>query len=155
MEALLGDTSDVVNAVMFNTEHEANIIDEANVVREIRSSQSRTAMGYEKPVMKIAMVDINDVVMSNMEDEADIIDATSPNPVYEAGIQGYQGREPNMNNKHKTRDVKADISDTVVSKHGTQVEHQGPLRQRVQEARDEGWDAQGQPQGQVCREDLR
>ena len=102
MEAVLGDTSDVVDVVMFNTEYKADIIDEANVVREIRSSQSRTAMGesaiksvvdavskntideesgkgYGKPGMAIAMVDIIDVVISNMEYEANIIDATSPN----------------------------------------------------------------------------
>jgi hypothetical protein len=73
MEAVMGNTSDVVDMVMLNTEYKADIIDEANVVRErvnrsawedrlnqvttryaddedensakIRSSQSRTAMG--------------------------------------------------------------------------------------------------------------
>ena len=60
-----------------------------------------------------------------------------------------------MNKKHKTRDVKDDISDAVVPKHGTRVGHQGLMRQRVQEARDGGWDAQGQPQGQVRREQER
>jgi hypothetical protein len=34
MEAVMVDISDVVNVVMFNTEYEADIIDEANVVRE-------------------------------------------------------------------------------------------------------------------------
>jgi hypothetical protein len=91
--------------------------------------------------MKTVMADINDVVLSDMEYEADIIDATTLNSKYEAGIQGYQGRELNMNKKHKTRDVKDDISDAVVPKHRTQVGHQGLLRQRVQEARDGGWDA--------------
>jgi hypothetical protein len=167
MEAVLGDTSDGVDEVMFNTEYEADIIDEANVVREIRSSQSRTEMGesaiksvvdavskntideesgkskgYGKPGMKTAMADINDVVMSNMEYEADIIDARTPNSEYEVDIQGYQGRELNMTKKHKMRDVKDDISDAVVPKHGTQVGHQGLLRQSVQEAWDGGWDAQ-------------
>jgi hypothetical protein len=118
MEAVMGDTSDVVNVVLFNTEYEADIMDEANVVRkrvnrgawedrlnqvtdgydddedennvEIRSSQSRTAMesgngkGYEEPGMKTAMVDIHNVVMSNMEYEANIIDATTLNSEYEA-----------------------------------------------------------------------
>jgi hypothetical protein len=88
--------------------------------------------------MKTTMVDINDVVMSNLEYEADIIDATTLNSEYKAGIQGYQGRKLNMNKKHKTRDVKDDISDAVVPKHGTRVW-------------DEGWDAQGQPQGQIRR----
>ena len=118
MEAVMGDTSDVVNVVLFNTEYEADIIDEANVVRnrvnrgawedrldqvttrydddedknnaEIQSSQSRTAMGesaiksvvdaaskntideesgkgHGKPGIKFAMVDISDMVMSNIE----------------------------------------------------------------------------------------
>ena len=56
-----------------------------------------------------------------------------------------------MNEKPKTRDVK----DAVVLKHGTRGWHQGLPRQGVQEARDEGWDAQGQPQGQVRREQER
>jgi hypothetical protein len=101
------------------------------------------------------MVDIRDMVMSNMEYEADIIDATTLNSEYEAGIQAYQDRELNMNKKHKTRDVKDDISDAVVPKHGTRVWHQGIPMQRVQEARDEGWDAQEQQQGQVRREQER
>ena len=64
--------------------------------------------------MKTAMANINDVVMSNMGYEADIIDMNMPNSEDEAGIQGYHGRELNMNKKHKTRNVK-----DVVPKHGT------------------------------------
>jgi uncharacterized protein YeeX (DUF496 family) len=67
--------------------------------------------------MKTAMVDLNDVVMSNMKYETDIINATTLNSEYEAGIQGYQVRKLNMNKKHKTRDVKDDISDAVIPKH--------------------------------------
>ena len=77
------------------------------------------AKGYGKPGMKTAMADINDVVMSNMEYEADIINAITPNSEYEVGIQGYQGRELNMNKKHKTKNLKDDISHAVVPKHRT------------------------------------
>ena len=66
------------------------------------------------------------------------------NTEYEAGI--------NMNEKPKTRDGKDEISDAVVLKHRTRGWYQGPPRQGVQEAPDEGWDAQDQPQGQVRRE---
>jgi hypothetical protein len=99
--------------------------------------------------------DVVNMVMSNMEYEADIIDASTPNLEYKVGIQVYQGREPNMNKKHKTRDVKDDISDAVVPKHGTQVGHQGLLRKSLQESRVKGWNAQGQPQGQVRQDQER
>jgi hypothetical protein len=78
------------------------------------NEESGKGKGYGKP----AMVDISNVVMSNMENEADIINATTLNSEYEAAIQVHQGMELNMNKKHKTRDMKDDISDAVVPKHG-------------------------------------
>jgi hypothetical protein len=85
---------------------------------------------------------------------------------YKAGIQAHQGGELNMNEKPGMEAVMVDISNVVMSnmkyeadiidavmlKHGARGWHQGLPRQGVQEARDEGWDAQDQPQGQVRRE---
>ena len=61
----------------------------------------------------------------------------------------------NMYEKPETRDVMDDITDAVMLKHGIRGWRQDPLRQGVQhvrEARDEGWDAQDQPQRQVRQE---
>ena len=64
----------------------------------------------------------------------------------------------NMYEKPETRDMMDNITDAVMLKHGVRGWRQGPPRQgvqRVREARDEGWDAQDQPQGQVRREHER
>jgi hypothetical protein len=63
-----------------------------------------------------------------------------------------------MYEKPETRDVMDGITDDVMLKHGVRGWRQDPLRQGVQhvrEARDEGWDAQDQPQGQVRQEHKR
>jgi hypothetical protein len=59
----LTNTSDVVDVVMFKKKYEADIINEANVVREIRSSQSRTGMGES------AIKSVVDAVSKNTIDE--------------------------------------------------------------------------------------
>jgi hypothetical protein len=91
METVMVDISDVVDLVIFNTEYEAHVINEANLVRErvnmsaredrldkdttrhdddedknnaeIRSSQSRAAMGES------AIKSVGDAVSKNILDE--------------------------------------------------------------------------------------
>ena len=92
------------------------------------------------------------------DNSREIMDAVMLNTEYEADIKVHQGREFNMYEKPETREVIDNITDAVMLKHGVRGWRQGPPRQGVQpvqEVRDEGWDAQDQPQGQVRQEHER
>jgi hypothetical protein len=108
---------------MSNVVHEASIEDcQDRKPIMYEKPEPRDGRHFRRPEMRAMMADIIDVVMINMYKKAEM------------------------------RNVKNEITDATMLKHGVRGWRQEPLRKGVQEDRDEGWDTQDHRQGQVRQE---